>query len=275
MHPFSLKSIISISIIHLLALTTLSAKSQVLNNDIHEHGILNATNSDNELWSTFSNQASLAQLQKQEIGLYLHNKFSISDISSIHLATGMPTKYGVFGFSLFRFGYSKFNHNTVSIAYAMKLSDKTYSGIQLSYFSTRVGDLPKQDPKILIEGGLLVRLGTQVYVGSHLSNLKIGTNRNKIDGPPTTYKLGIAYLYSQYLTVDLGISKTISTKPSMGLSANYFVKNKIVFRIGINSNPLKIIYGWGINWKNLHLDIAFSQHTTLGLSSQLSISYGF
>ena len=84
-------------------------------------------------WSIFNNQASLAFLNNISLGIAVKNYFNLTELNEGALTFCLPLqKQGTFGLSVYYFNNSTiYSQQKFGLAYAIKLTDKLSSGIQL------------------------------------------------------------------------------------------------------------------------------------------------
>ena len=61
----------------------------------------------------------------------------------------------------------------------------------------------------------------------------------------------------------------------MKLGLNYDVVSVLSLRTGVTFNSLQNFVGVGLHFNNFDLDVTTAFHTTLGVSSQLGLTYHF
>ena len=95
-----------------------------------------------DVFSAFSNQACLAELEHPEVGISVLNKFGIKELNTSDLAFALPvSKNGdVFALSLNYFGYNLFNRQKAGLAYSKKLSKIFNAAIQIDYVNTKIAE---------------------------------------------------------------------------------------------------------------------------------------
>jgi hypothetical protein len=94
----------------------------------------------NSVWSNFTNQAGLAEINQFAIGVGTENSFRIKELS-IHTAVfALPVNGGVFGLNVTYTGFDLYNESKIGLAFAKKLSDDFNVGIQVDYLGIYVAE---------------------------------------------------------------------------------------------------------------------------------------
>jgi len=128
----------------------------------------------------------------------------------------------------------------------------------------------------VIEFGGTAEINNHLVFGAHIYNL----NQAKIlksekEYIPVIMKAGLSYHPSKKLMINVETEKELDFKAIFRGGIEYAIIEKLNLRTGISSNPFSNYFGAGIFHKNISIDYAFSTHSSLGPTNQLSISYIF
>lgn len=229
----------------------------------------------NDVWGVQNNQASLADLQSIQAGIFYEQRFLVSELGMKAFAAGMPTKYGSFGLSVNSFGYSQYSEMKTGLAYSKKLGERFSMGVQLDYFNTRIGENYGSSSTVGGEIGLLAEPVKNLTLGLHLFN----PTRSKLNGNlneriPTIMRFGLAYKFSEQVFVIAEAEKDVDYKTTFRGGIEYRPLPVFYIRAGAASNPGLVSMGFGVALKKFRLDIASSFHSQLGFSPSLGLQYG-
>lgn len=228
------------------------------------------------IWSTYHNQAGLANLNHVTAGFYFENRYGISELGVQSFAISAPYKNGNFGFSLSRFGYSEYNENKFGIAYAHSFGEKISAGIQFDYFFLHLPDDYGTRGAFVIEGGILAEPIEKLSLGVHIFN----PTRTKIadyqdERIPTIMRAGMGYAFSEELNFSIETEKSLEEDVRFKTGIEYMVISDLYLRAGIATNPNQNYFGIGYKLKRLTANMTFSTNPVLPMSSHFSIIYTF
>ncbi len=228
-------------------------------------------------WSNFDNQAGLTELKGISAGLYFSNAFHLPELGTKAFALASPLgKMSGIGLNYTYFGYELYNESKFGLAYAMKLGKKFSAGIQLDWFSTRFGGEYGHTGTPVGEIGILSNPIENLYIGAHVFNpwfAELTTTGN--EKAPTVFRLGVGYNFSDKVLFTIETQKDIDLPVVFKSGIEYNPFKGIFFRIGASSNPTLLSFGAGYRLKNIQIDFAYSNHQTLGYTTQIGLSYTF
>jgi len=241
-------------------------------------GLANAAVTFSDVWSSFHNQAGLAQLNEMNAGVYFENRFLVSDLSIKGFAFALPVnKVGTFAISATMFGGSLYNEKKAGIGYAKKLGAKFSAGVQLDYLSTFIAEDYGTRNSFAVEIGLLAEPIKNLKLGVHIFN----PNKAKLaeygdERIPVIMRFGASFKFSEKVSVSAEEEKDIDQKSVFKTGIEYHVAEVLYLRGGISSNPSLTTFGFGLKInKQLLIDMASSWHQQLGFSPQFSLGYVF
>jgi len=225
-------------------------------------------------WSVFHNQAGLPLAKNIWIGAHHENRFVSPDLNFSALGVVLPVWNGAFGFSIKRLGFSSFSQNKLGISYGMKLAPNFSAGVQVNAHHIFIEGEYGQTTAFSAEGGIMYNLNHNLRIGFHIVN----PMRSKIyesERIPTLLNLGVSYKLGETLLISAGAEKNIDAKPSLKVGAEFEPIQSLFFRTGFSTEPNKIGFGIGYQFKAIFIDLAFTKHQYLGYTPHVSISYTF
>lgn len=241
-------------------------------------GVANASVTYSDVWSSFHNQAGLAQLKDISAGVYFENKFLLSDLSVKSFTLAIPaSKAGTFALSAILFGGSLYSEKKVGVAYAKKLGEKFSAGVQLDYLSTFIAENYGTRNTFAVEAGIIAEPIRNLKLGIHLFN----PNKAKLavyadERVPVIMRFGSSYKFSEKVLVSAEEEKDIDQKSVFKAGLEYHVVDVLYLRGGIASNPSLSTFGFGLKLNHqFTIDMASSWHQQLGFSPQFSLGYVF
>ncbi len=230
------------------------------------------------LWSVYHNQAALAFLDKNNVGLYYENRFNFQEMSLKSLAFSMNLKPGTIGFSVSNFGFSQFSDNKFGLAYSMKLTDYLALGIQLDYVFIHQPSEYGNTGAIAGEIGMFANPFENFYLGAHIFNpWRARISQYQDERLPTIFRIGMAYDFSEQVKYSLEIEKDLDMPARFKTGIQYELIDNLILRTGVAFSDKNFLpaFGVGYTYKDITIDLAFESHPLLGFKSGVSVYYSF
>jgi len=225
-------------------------------------------------WSAFHNQAGLASVKSIDAGVYYENRFGLSALSDKGLFVATRFGKGVFAASYHSFGYSEYASSKGGLAYAMGLGEKLDVGIQLNYYSVRLGENYGRAIAVSAEGGFLFRLNSKLTLAGHISN----PNRAKLseyldERIPAVFRMGATYTFSKNVLFTGEVYKDTQFDAAIRAGLEYRISESIALRGGFASAPRQFTFGFGWKLNQWMFDMAAAYHPVLGFNPHVSFTY--
>ena len=237
-------------------------------------GLNNATVASSDGFSVFQNQAGLASLKNISAGISIENRFFSPELNAGGFYFAAPTKIGVFGISVSRFGYSLYSESKYGLTYSKMLGDRLAMAVQLDYFEIRLGDIYGSKSLITGEVGFIATMTDDLNIGVHLFNpTRTRISQQPIENLNTALRIGLAYSFSSELESFLELEKELSSTLVTKAAIEYNINKKFFFRVGLSNNPNFLSFGFGAKLKSIRLDIAAQYHQVLGITPQISFQF--
>ncbi len=239
-------------------------------------GMGNASVSLGDVWSAQQNQAGLGFVRNISSGAYYENRFLLKELSIKGGVIALPVKGGTFGLCISNFGYSLYNENKYSLSFAKAFGDKLSAGIAMDYLTTKIGEGYGNKGVVAAEFGIQARPLKGLTLGAHVFNptrTKIADYNN--ERLPTIIRFGGDYDFSDKVKIAVETEKDMAQKAIFKAGIEYKPVKEFYLRAGIGTNPTLTSFGFGINLKNLKIDVAANYHQTLGFSPQIGLTYIF
>lgn len=264
----------------LLAYFTISACTASSQNNLagaRSIALSNAFISISDTWSTFHNQASLAELKNKSVGVFYESKYGIDEFALKASSIVLPFKTGTIGISFYQFGEGDFKNNRLGFAYARQLSERLNTALQFDYLAQRMPENSNTFSFLTFEIGATYKLAERITLGAHTYNpVKNGYNYPGITSKlPAIYRLGAHYAFKQQVLVSVETQKESNRSLVVKSGLEFMPVQNLALRFGVSGRPVQYTAGIGYIFKNISTDIAFSYHGNLGLSPSVSIQYSF
>ena len=206
--------------------------------------------------------------------------YGVNDLKPLCVGAVIPNKSGTFGILFNHLGFENLKENILNLSYARRFTDKLDAGIGLKYSNLRVNNYGSKG-SIGFDIGFNTLIIKDLYIGFHAQN-PIPTQSNDANNlaniPPTfsssIFRLGLSYRVNHSVLVSSEVKKDLSYPAAFRLGLEYKPIEKMAFRGGFETLPVKIAFGWGYVVSNaLSIDMAVSSHSVLGVTPSLSINY--
>lgn len=228
-----------------------------------------------DTWSSFHNQAGLADIHGLSVGVFISNKFGIKELGLKSFTVAKPVqRYGSFALSYSYFGFELFNENKFGFAYSLKLAKRLSAGIQIDYLLTSQALDYGNNGAVAGEIGILSEPIDNLYIGAHLFNpWRADYSDYSNTKIPTILRVGMAYNFSKKMIFTIEGQKDLEYKPIFRAGIEYNVFKNFIIRTGISTQPIEYSFGIGYKYKIIIIDIAFINHQVLGYYLQFGLSF--
>jgi hypothetical protein len=157
------------------------------------------------------------------------------------------------------------------LACGIRLSQKLSAGVQIDYFSNRTSGEYDNYQSVTCETGLIATPSESIRIGIHLFNPVPGSLRKSF--MPTVLRVGTGIELSKIFFT--GIEAEMSTGSNLIIRTGfeYEVAKKIWLRGGFSTRNSSFSSGLGYLAKSVIIDIGFTTHEILGVSSSASLIF--
>jgi hypothetical protein len=219
-----------------------------------------------DAFSFSSNQASLAQADHVQAGVYAEKRFLLEELSFYNAAIAIPTSSGNFGFKTGYYGFTDYNETQLGLAYARKLGKMTDAGVQFNYYGIKLNGYGTASA-FNFEAGAILHLSEKLNAGFHVFNPvggKIGKNED--EKLASVYTAGIGYEASDKFFISTEIEKEENQPVNVHAGIQYNFLSTVTARAGMSTATSTIYFGLGLKLKSLRIDITSSYHPQLGIT---------
>lgn len=237
----------------------------------------NAFVSISDPWSTFHNQATLANLENFSAGIFYESKFMVDELSLAAGTANLPVLRGTLGLSFYQLGQGSFKESKIGMAYARKLSERLNAALQIDYFLNRFPENDKAFHFPTFEMGIAYQATSELTLGIHLFNpVKNGfkTYYGK-ENMPMILRLGGHYEFSDRVLISAEMQKNSDVAAIVKTGLEFLPLENLALRFGVSGRPLQYTAGIGYRFGKIVTDIAFSYHGNLGFTPSLSLYFTY
>jgi hypothetical protein len=268
---FSLQKIIVSHLLFFLSLNCLAGDPFCFKESARETGTGGICLLDNDIWSSFKNQASLAFNNSINFGFNYENRFGIKELGTGTACLSVPYGKVSLGAIYSRFGYSDFRRELFGAGCGMILSKVISGGIQIDYLTEKaIGEY--NNPGILTcEAGVILSINEHLKAGIHLFN----------PIPNSLRRSGLTSELETSVVIKLNESLSAAAEIKMRMGEIMFIKTgfeydayrKFKVRGGFSSENNSFCFGIGYEAGPARIDIGFASHEKLGITSSISMTF--
>jgi hypothetical protein len=214
------------------------------------------------------NPASNSFAERKQLGLSVFNRFQMSELNTANLSFIYPNKYLDAGFRLTTFGYEDYRITQLQGNFSKKIISDLSIGIQLNYRNIRTRW--EEDSQAVFSSGLGIyyRLNEQVDIALLGENL-LCTAKEK----NWRWQAGLQYRASENVALFLETGYNKEKLFRFAVGAEYAILKQFHIRSGYDSVHGMPSFGVGYNWNCWQVDVGFSFHSILGMSSIIGVGY--
>jgi hypothetical protein len=229
-----------------------------------------------DIWSAGGNPAAIPFLDGIAAGICGQNLYLIKSLNTALLAMTLSSHAGGFGLAVCHSGMTGYNELKADLGYGRKFGKQFSAGVSLTYYYLHASGEYRTRHLASFEAGILYRPGSHWSFGVHCLNpfpVKVSTFPEEY--LPWMIKAGLSYLFKEGLLMVAEIGKQPGIPVNILAGIEYHLVAPFCLRIGISSQPVRLTFGAGFEWKKLTIDIASGYHLQLGFNPSISFSYHF
>jgi hypothetical protein len=224
-----------------------------------------------DFWSAFHNQAALSFSRKPSFGSNYENRFGLPELSTCSAGLILPVPRATLGLIYSRFGYRDFRRDMAGIGCGLSLSHSVSAGIQIDCFTEKsYGDYASWY-SVTFEGGLSVLLNEKTVLAFHFFNPVPGRFRQR--EMVSSLSTGIGIMPGKGLFAGVEADLSSSGEYDLRTGFEYELSEKVILRGGFRTEHSSFCFGLGYRLKPLSVDLAFSTHDRLGVTSSVSLVF--
>ena len=268
---FSLQKIIVSSFVVFLSVNGFAGDPYNLSAGARQTGMAQVCIMNNDLWSSFHNQANLAYNKSFSFGFNYDSRFDIKELGTRSAAITLREGRVSLGAVYSHFGYTDFRRQMTGLACGIPLSNILAAGVQIDYFAERTTGEYNDHQMLTCEAGIILKASGNVKIGVHVFN-PLPNSIRKSD-MPTGLKAGAGVKLSKELFA--GVETEMSTGQNIVLRTGfeYEVAKKIMIRGGFCNENNSFCFGMGYLVGHAMIDFGFATHEQLGITSSVSMIF--
>lgn len=231
-----------------------------------------------DAFSFHHNPGALGFLEKGSVGFSYQSRYLLKELQSQGFAVAQPLKRGVVSVGGQFYGYEQFRTNRLGAGYSMKLSDNIAAGVQLNYLSARLDPAYGVRQTLSGEFGILGKINEDLSIGFSVMNIgRAKLSAFQDDRFSTLIRLGASYQIVDDLLITAEISQEVAFQARLrgGFEYNPESISMLFIRCGVQSNPMELAFGFGIDFEPVKLDLATQYNQLLGWTPSVGLIIDF
>jgi long-subunit fatty acid transport protein len=256
-------------------LLPLFTKAQILLTDVtsaQSAATCDATVAQTGIIALFNNQAGLADVQTLSGIVASEWRFGVKELKPIAFGLVLPSKSGVFGFTLNHFSFENTREDVVGVAFSKKMSPKLNASLRLNATNYSVSEYGST-LLLSFELGMNYLLFEQIKIGFHVKN-PIQQKLNESDFTPSVFRLGVAYQVNEAVNLTLETAKDNFNAADFRMGLTYKIAPNFTVRGGFASAPTRFAFGLSYFLsEKFAIDLGLSSYSALGLTPSVSLCF--
>lgn len=222
-------------------------------------------------WSSFHNQALLADYKSLSFGINYENRFNIPELGTRSAGAIIPSGKSVLGLIYSNFGYSDFMRQAAGAACGLKLSDKISTGVQIDYFGEKSSGEYGTRNSLTFEAGVIIIPDENIIVGIHFFNPLPNSIRKHY--LPSSVRVGAGINLNEDFFASAEVQAATGRMLVLRTGFEYQYAKNFRIRGGFSSDNTSFSFGLGYNLKLAAIDLGFVTHERLGITSSASLIF--
>ncbi len=227
-----------------------------------------------DAFSGFNNLSASAQMKGMSCAFYGQMPYSISEIKDAGVSILQHLGTGVMGVVFRSYGNTEFNRQGMNLGYAVPLSNKFKASASLGYSLTRISSGYGKAQTLWASIGATYDVRKD-WKWAAVIDLPASALKND-EELPATLRLGTTYSFAEQVALSAQVISTTNAQASLSYSfgLEYIPIEVFSLRFGMNTFWQTWSMGVGTKFRNCSFDAAAVVHPQLGLTPQISLTYG-
>jgi outer membrane receptor protein involved in Fe transport len=214
------------------------------------------------------NPARISFSQQKEIGIAVLNHFQLSELNTANLYFKYPNQYLDAGVKFSTFGFEDYRISQIQFGFSKKIHSSFALGIHLTGLSEY--SLHNENSRYFLSASI----GFYYIVNEDLHFTGLAENCiETFDENKLLLSSGIKYLIAENSIFYLETQYEKENRFNFSLGFEYDILEQFNIRTGIQTNPKIPSLGITYKWEKWDIDAGFSFHSTLGISSMISVRF--
>ncbi len=227
-----------------------------------------------DAFAGFNNLSASAQLNGSSYAFYGQMPYGISEITDAGAAILQHLGTGVMGVVFRSYGNMEFNRQRMNLGYALPLSYEFKVSGSFGYSSTRISNGYGKAHTFWTNLGATYDVRKD-WKWAAVIDIPASALKNS-EELPATLRLGTTYSFGEQVALSAQVISTTNAHASLSYSfgLEYAPIEPFSVRFGMNTYWQTWSMGVGTKLRNCSFDAAAVVHTQLGITPQISLTYG-
>ncbi|HEX2920956.1 MAG TPA: hypothetical protein VHO50_07320 [Bacteroidales bacterium] len=222
-------------------------------------------------WASFHNPANLAGIRKITAGINYDDRYRINELGTKTAAIAVPFGKTSLGAIYSHFGYTDYSRQMAAISCGLPLSENILAGVQIDYYSEKTWGEYEDTQQITFETGLTAHLNKNVIIAIHAYNPVPQSLRKSF--MPSALRAGSGIILDENVFAGAEIEMHTGSRPLLRTGIEYEALKKLFLRCGFCTENTSFSFGTGYALDFMKIDLAFSTHERLGITSSASLIF--
>lgn len=219
-----------------------------------------------DIFSAFSNQASLASVKTGALGVSGERRFMLQELSAYSSLIAVPFKSGTIGLQVDYFGSAYFNQSQIGLMYGRKINSIIDLGVKFNYNLLRLPGYGTASA-INLEAGAIIHLNEKLHTGIHIYNpVKNKIGKTGFEKFKSVYRMGFGYEVSEQLLAGCEIVKNEDQRVAVNAGLQYNLDQRFFLRLGLAAGNNNNYGSAGLNVGFGRIDVNIAYHPQLGFT---------
>lgn len=240
-----------------------------------EDGMGGVLSTNTSVFTAAHSPAAAGFNKASQIGINLQNNGSFRDLFTGTFAAIHCSSKGAFSYTIHSFGYRNYRETSLGIGYANRLTQNWSVGLRLNSHLIQIPSYGKKQV-VSFDLGTIYQISKQVQLAvtarnpiKHRLEKQFNSSRN------SSIIIGGNFQANNKICIAWDLKKTLQQAMRFHCGINYNIHTILELRTGVSMKPYALHGGLGLNWQQCQLSLSSVWQSTIGFSSQLSISYAF
>ena len=224
------------------------------------------------LWSVFGNAALMDQ-NEASVSFFGIRYYGFASLTDMAAAISLPTKVGVVGAGVYRYGDDLFNESRIRIAYKNSFHGFHYGAV-VNYNHVSIGGGYGSAGAFGLDVGIAAAITEGIWIGARATNINRPAYRGSDEELPREMSIGLSWKLSDVAFFSSDVVKDVRFPLSWRGGVEVTVFEGLQGRAGVSTKPRTFSLGFGYHRDLWGINVVVQRHENpvLGLSPGLDLS---
>lgn len=230
--------------------------------------------------SSYVNPAALSLSEKRMLTCAYENRFLVKELSTLTASYQQPTRMVDFAVLVNYFGTDVYHEIRCGLSVSKLLKTGLALGVRVYYYGMQytVNEVDDRGVSVVTgDVGLQYEPVDNFRIGFLIQNpFRVSYQQGEAEYDlPVCMEVGVDYRFSEEASALLSVEKDTRYPICFKAGLRYDIEQFLQLRIGLLSSPFMPTAGVGFCFDVFKVDVAFSYHSSLGISPAIGICLNF